>query len=459
MSDLAGRTVVVLGAGRSGVAAARLAKARGAGAVVVVDNAPAEKLARLAGELAAQGIELRAGFGEDAWAWDASALVLVSPGVAAGSALARRAASSGAELLGEQEFASLLAPWPLLAVTGTNGKTTTTELLTACLNAAGRRAVACGNIGTPLSAVVLENPPLDYAVVEVSSFQMEFASRFHPLGGIVLNVTPDHLNRHGSMEAYRRLKLDVLRQLRPNGHAVYHAALEPWVETLAGCSRSRLWLSGEALPPCPGPADWAVSVEGIGRAGEPPLVPRASLCLKGNHNLANAMAVAALLTALGIPLASYRQALESFQAGAHRIERVVQANGVDYVDDSKATDVDAMRQALCTIGPVRGRKIHLIAGGLDKGCDLTGAETELRMYVKGAYLIGACRSRLAQTWGGEIPCREFGSLEEAVEAASAAAEPGDVVLLSPACASMDMFRDYAERGDRFAAAARRLASK
>lgn len=462
LPSLTGSPVLVLGAGKSGIAAARLAASRGA-AVTILDTAPAERLERAGAQLSGTGIRLVPGFTGGKWMGAAVSLVIVSPGIALDSPLAEAGKSTGAPLLGELEFAAQLAPWPLYAVTGTNGKTTATELLTACLKESGRRVEAAGNIGLPLSQLVLDAPALDAAVIEVSSFQMEHAEGLHPELAIVLNITPDHLDRHGSMETYRALKLQLLRQILPGGHAVYHAALESWLEPLPqGVSRSRLWLAGETpeLINRPAAQDWQVTAEGLGPIMPPGLavttVKRSGLNLAGNHNLANVAAVAAAMTALGVPLDQYQQALSQFRAGAHRLQELAEVRGVRYFDDSKATDVDALKQALRTIGPGIGRRVHLIAGGLDKGCSLAEVKTELRMYVKTAYLIGECRERLGQEWGKDVPCQICGSMAEAVQRAAAAAAPGETVLLSPACASMDMFKDYAERGDRFGEAVRAL---
>ena len=452
MMNLPGKQVLVLGAGRSGVAAARLAKAHGA-TVALLDNAPAERFDALKTQMGQEGIAFYPGFQDEQWSAGRIDLVVMSPGIAQGTPLERVALSTKAPLMGELEFGAAFLSCPMLAVTGTNGKTTTVELMTACLRGAGKRVMAAGNIGLPLSQVALEQPELDYLVAEVSSFQLEHASSFHPLVAVVLNVTPDHLNRHGTMEVYRTLKLNLLRQVRPGGHAIYHAQLEEFVKLPSEVEPDRLWLIGEEVVPGPRGADWLVNSDGLARL-EPagtskPLLSRAILQLAGNHNLANALAVVAALSGIGIPLNAYLAAMSNFHSGPHRLQPVAECNGVAFFDDSKATDVDAMKQALKTLGPTRGKKILLIAGGLDKGCALLEVKSELRMYVKEAYLIGDCRQRLAELWREEIPCRLCDSLESAVRDAAAVAKPGDTVLLSPGCASMDMFRDYEERGNRF----------
>ncbi|MBQ4480314.1 MAG: UDP-N-acetylmuramoyl-L-alanine--D-glutamate ligase [Victivallales bacterium] len=452
MMDLQRKQVLVMGAGRSGVAAARLARAHGA-AVVLLDNAPEERFEALKTQMAQEEIAFLPGFQEEQWRGGRIDLVVMSPGIAQGSPMDRVALSTKALVMGELEFGAAFLSCPMLAVTGTNGKTTTVELMAACLREAGKRVMAAGNIGLPLSQVALEQPELEYLVVEVSSFQLEHASSFHPLVAVVLNITPDHLNRHGTMEVYRELKLNLLRQVRAGGHAIYHANLEKFVNIPAEVVPDRLWLIGEEVKQGKRGTDWLVNSDGLARL-EPdgthkPLLSRAILQLVGNHNLANALAVVAALSGIGIPLTAYLAAMSNFHSGPHRLQPIAECNGVAFFDDSKATDVDAMKQALKTLGPTRGKKILLIAGGLDKGCALLEVKSELRMYVKEAYLIGDCRQRLAGLWREEIPCRLCDSLEAAVRDAAAMAKPGDTVLLSPGCASMDMFRDYEERGNRF----------
>ncbi len=463
MTGLAGKRVLVLGAGASGCAAAQLALAQGA-RVTVLDGAAGNAASRRCAALQGQGVEFRWGCSGERWEEGEVSLVVVSPGIPLDSPLHRLGESTGAPMRGELEFGASFLKCPLYAVTGTNGKTTTTELLTACLKATGRRVMAAGNIGVPISQVAWENPPLDALVVEVSSFQLEHAASFHPQAAILLNVTPDHLDRHGSLERYAALKAGLLENLLPGGVAVYHAALEGRLRLPPECRRARLWLAGEEVcaKGCPAARDWRVGGDALRRvlpgedAAEEVVLPRNALRLQGDHNGENALAVVALLEALEIPLADFREALAGFQCGPHRIQRVGKWRGITFVDDSKATDVDAMVQALRTLGPSVGKAISLIAGGLDKGCSLTEAKPEIRRYVKNAFLIGECRGRLQAAWQGEVPCVLCDSLEEAVSQAVRGASQGGIVLLSPGCASMDMFRSYAERGERFAAAMKGL---
>jgi UDP-N-acetylmuramoylalanine--D-glutamate ligase len=304
----------------------------------------------------------------------------------------------------------------------------------------------------------MEGGDYDCAVLEVSSFQLELPEGLAVDAAAILNVTPDHLDRHGTMENYRDIKLRIAALVRPGGTVVCNSALIPWMHCGEGAVPAALCTAGENS--VAGMTSWTVAPEGIcirtADGGENLFIARSALCVRGNHNLANAAAVCAVMSALGIPAESYRGALGEFKCGPHRLEEVGQVGGVTYIDDSKATDVDATRQALRTVGPAAGKHVHLIAGGLDKGCALTDVETELRMYVKQAYLIGTCRQRLARLWEGEIPCILCENMEDAVRKAAANAEAGDIVLLSPACASLDTFKSYAQRGEVFVAAMRAL---
>ena len=454
MSDLLGCRILVLGAGGSGCAAASLARAHGA-EVTIVDSAPREKFASILSRLEEQGIQLECGVTVEKWDGPEIYQVVVSPGIPLDSPLHRLGESTGAPMIGEVDFGASYIDCPILAVTGTNGKTTTVELLSACLDAAGYKVRACGNIGLPVSQVALEGARLDYLVVEISSFQMESSVSFKPRGAILLNVTPDHLDRHGTLECYRGLKTKLLSQVESGGAVVYHAALEKFVALNDAVRRSRLWLCGEHrdFDGRPDASDWAVESDGLYRLREngegEKILSRSGLQLCGSHNLANALAVIAMLDALGINAESYSAALRSFQSGPHRIKVISVRHDVQFVDDSKATDVDAMIQALRTFGTSAGKGIHLIAGGLAKGCTLSEAEPEIRMYVKAVYLIGECKERLASSWKQIVPCTICESMAEAVNCAAEAAIAGETVLLSPGCASMDMFRSYADRGQCF----------
>ncbi|MFA6931757.1 MAG: UDP-N-acetylmuramoyl-L-alanine--D-glutamate ligase, partial [Lentisphaeria bacterium] len=328
-------------------------------------------------------------------------------------------------------------------------KTTSVEMLTYCLKAAGAKAIAAGNIGIPLSQVALQEEKWDYVVVEVSSFQLENASSFHPAAAALLNITPDHLDRHGAFENYRNLKLKLLQQVPEKGLlALKKELLNDPVIAAALKNRSFLTFSAE-----PGQkADFCCSDTAIGACFSEefhPLLEWSKLLFTGKHNYENAMCVLALLQNLPVDQEKVRSALSQFRGGHHRLEKVAEIDGVTYINDSKATNVDAMIKALECCGTPKEQKIILIAGGVDKGCTLQEAKTYLKMYVKQVLLIGDCRHRLAREWRDDVPLQECSDFETAMNAAVAAAQKGDIVLLSPACASFDMFMDYCHRGQSF----------
>lgn len=455
MSVCSGKRVVVLGAGGSGLAAARLACREG-GSVVLLDSASSPALQRRVQGLADEGIEVHLG-----WSGVLPCdLCVCSPGVPLGGELSRGFEEQPGGVISELEFGGSFCTWPRLAVTGTNGKTTVVEMLRHCLHACGLGVEAAGNIGLPLSALALERErALDWVVVEVSSFQLERTQQLPLRGAALLNVTPDHLNRHGTMSAYLATKLRLLRLVEPGGACVVRHDLlrEPQVQD-AVAGRRYVTFSGATGDE----ADYAVRDGWLCRRDASgaweALVSCAELPFGGRHNYENSLAAIALGAETGVSPARLAQALRSFQIGPHRMEVICEeANGqIRYVDDSKATNLDALIQSVRRFD--RGLSdIALIAGGVAKGCDLSQALPELRGRVCGAFLIGECRQQLRSRWGQEVPCVECKSLEEAVSGASACVRKlgGGTVLLAPGCASQDMFADYVERGRCFAAVARR----
>jgi UDP-N-acetylmuramoylalanine--D-glutamate ligase len=357
--------------------------------------------------------------------------VVKSPGVPAEAAVVGAARERGLPLLGEVELAWRLIPNAFVAVTGTNGKTTTTELIGHIHREAGRPVAVAGNVGTALSSLVGRLPPRATVVCEVSSFQLEDVVDFAPEGAVLLNLTPDHLDRHGTLEAYRAAKLRVFAH--QGNHDVAVAPLGLGVEDLGGCARRVCFGAGpEAeLADRAGHLWW----------GDEPLIPDDEIALRGRHNRANAMAAAAICLARGLPAEAVRAALRTFTGVEHRLEDVATVGGVLYVNDSKATNVDSTLVALAAFET----PVHLILGGQGKGQDFAPLGAPVAERCAGVYLIGEDAELIGAAVGG-VP---YGTLERAVEAAAAAAAPGEVVLLSPACASYDQFADFEARGRAF----------
>jgi UDP-N-acetylmuramoylalanine--D-glutamate ligase len=426
-----GRALVV-GLARSGRAAAALL-ARLGWEVVAVDAAPVE-----AEELAGAGVEVRA-------PWDAAVpgvdLVVKSPGVPAEAEPVAAARARGVPVWSEVELAARHLPNPLIGVTGTNGKTTTTELTAHLLREASLGARACGNQGTPLSGLVGAVEPDEWLVVECSSFQLEDAHELHPRGAVLLNLAPDHLDRHASADAYAAAKLRLFQAQEPGDLAIVPEGLHP----PGGARKGRLSQGG----PGPGVVAWGEGGLHLADAG---LVARwDDLPLRGRHNRENQMAAAALAAHAGAPVAALAAGLAGFPGVPHRLEVVGDAGGVRFVNDSKATNPEAAVAALDAY-PAR---VHLIAGGRAKGTPFGDLAAAARGGVVRAYLVGEAAPDLAAAMrDAGVPHEVDGTLERAVASAAARARPGDTVLLAPACASFDQFEDFEDRGAAFRAASR-----
>lgn len=436
---------IVLGLGDSGEAVTRLLLGEGA-KVIVVDAADSPELQarRVAIERVGARVILRC-TALPAGAWD---LCVVSPGLPSDAPWVAEAERRGAEVVSELELAARRCACPLLAITGSNGKSTLVKLCVEALRTAGLRAEPAGNYGPPLSARVSESGALDWLVVEVSSFQLERVRQFHPRVGVLLNLQPNHLDRHGTFEAYASVKARLFDRMTAGDTAIVHQeALSRMQELTQGSPR---WVSfghgSKAQVRCRnGRVRWAPGPKGV-----------ADFQTTIFHNpvleLSAAAATAAMI-ACGVPPTAVVTAAEAFQPLPHRMEFIGCLRGVRYVNDSKATTLSALRAAvLMTPGIVR-----LIAGGLLKEEDLTIPCDVLAQRVRMVYLIGRDAERLFQAWNGRVPCRLCGSLEAAVQAAAAEAQAGDTVLLAPGCASFDQFRNFEERGHRFREAVGRIA--
>ncbi len=458
-----GTRVCVAGVGISGVPAARALLARGA-VVTVVDGRDGEDERRRGVELEQLGVEVRLGAGEQLPA--GTEVVITSPGWRPTAPLLTAAAGSGVPVLGEAELAWALRgagpgrPAPWLALTGTNGKTSTVRMLAAILSAAGLRAQAAGNVGVPLVEAVLADPPYEALAVELSSFQLHWSRNIRPFAAAVLNVAPDHIDWHGSFEDYAA---DKGRIYAGDPVAVYNAD-DFWSARLAaGCPRRFGFTLG-----APGPGELGVEGECLvdrafaaGLRREPrKLAATAEVRPPAPHNVSNALAAAGLALAYGVPPAAVRAGLLAFRPDPHRAAPVTTVRGVHYVDDSKATNPHAAAASLAACASV-----VWIAGGQLKGAAVDDVVAAAGDRLRGAVLMGEDRAAIRGALGRHAPdipvvelaSTDTGAMRHAVREAARLAYPGDTVLLAPAGASFDMFTGYSARGDAFAAAVRLLA--
>jgi UDP-N-acetylmuramoylalanine--D-glutamate ligase len=425
---------LVVGLARSGLAAALALRARGEEVIGVDAGAPPGTEA-----LSEAGVEVHVGT-EGVALLQRVRAVIKSPGVPAEAPVIVAAHSRGLPVIGELELAWRMLPNEFIAVTGTNGKTTTVELIGQIHREAGLPVAVAGNVGTAVSSLVGTVGAETTVVCEVSSFQLEDTVEFAPEAAVLLNISPDHLDRHHTFEAYQGAKLLLFARQGNNDVAV--APLELEVEDLGGCARRVRFGTGAAA---------SVSL----RAGElwweeRPLLAVGEVRLRGAHNVENAMAAAAVCLARGIEEDAVRAGLRSFAGVAHRLEEVASRDGVLFVNDSKATNIASTEVALGAF--VDGGPIHLILGGQGKGQDFTELRGAVERSCEAVYLIGQDTPVIAAALADlGVALEECGDLEHAVPAARLAARPGEVVLLSPACASFDQFADFEARGELFRA--------
>ncbi len=436
--DYKNKNVAVLGAGRSGKAAALLLAQEGA-RVTLLDSAPEEKLVGLE-PLRDAGVYLLCGpaANEDPAVYD---LGILSPGVDPELPLARNFYRKNIPAIGELELGYQFCRVPVIGITGTNGKTTTTELISQMLNACGQRTVACGNIGKPLVEAARERDDLDVLTVEVSSFQLETIRDFHPEISVWLNFAPDHLDRYPSIREYREAKLRIFENQTAGDTAVVNVA-EHLPPIAARITTFSAWTND---------GDFSLG-DGWIKYQQQPILNLAEAQLRGPHNAENMMAALAVGRARGLSFEEMVPPLCAYRAQLHRIEFIRTIGGVDYVNDSKATNLDALEKALLSAT----KPIVLIAGGKDKGFNFRSITTLVRQKVRHAILIGEIGGRIADDWEGATECEVVGSLGAAVTRAQNVAREGEVVLFSPGTSSFDMFKSYADRGDQFRALVRAL---
>ncbi|MBI3603045.1 MAG: UDP-N-acetylmuramoyl-L-alanine--D-glutamate ligase [Nitrospirae bacterium] len=454
LAELKGKKVTVMGLARSGVAAARLLQAVGA-KVTVADAKEDADVATVLSQLDRRALTVMVGRGYES-ALEGAELVVISPGVPYRMAALQAVRRRGGRVIGEMELASWFLTAPTLAVTGTNGKSTTVTLTGLFLAESGKRVFVGGNLGTPLCEAALAfyqwksqgrgdvKGPYDYIVAEVSSFQLETIERFHPWIAAVLNVSMDHMDRYESLQDYVETKARIFQNQTAEDFALLNrddervAGLDRGLRAkVLGFSRTKPVEAGAYLD-----GDRVMVAVG-GRIDE--VCRREDIRIPGGHNLANAMAALTIALLCGCPLEAARRVLQTFPGLEHAMEIVRERAGVTFVNDSKGTNVDATLKALESFN----RPIVLIAGGRDKGGDFARLGESVARRVKKVILIGEAAPRIREALSGFERISDAASLREAVETAAREATSGDVVLLSPACASFDMFADYKDRGTQF----------
>ena len=477
MLELKNKRVLVVGLGKSGLAAAHFLKARGA-RVTVSDARPAMLIAELS-EMLEQGFMVEAG-SHGLLTFRRQDLIVVSPGVPMSTPELKQVRAMGAHIIGELELGAQYLQGEVVAVTGSNGKTTTTTLIGEILKAAGRPTLVGGNIGRPVTAMVDESvalsrggeqeadPPPDHpseprplagdpgaakddnstvwSVLEVSSFQLETVETFKPRIALVLNITPDHLDRHGTFEAYAALKARVTEFQTAEDFLVLNGE-DKDTQMIAAKTKAQIYWFSARRPMKQGAFVHGESILFVPREGAKaePVMPVAEIPLAGTHNVENVLAAVCAARLAGVEHETIREAVHGFKAVEHRLEFVREVEGVKYYNDSKATNVDAAMKAVESFAG----GVHLILGGKDKGSDYRVLEPLLRERVKTVITIGSAAEKIERQLDGVVKIERAETLERAVTFAHAAAVAGDTVLLAPACASFDQFESYEQRGRVF----------
>lgn len=443
--DLKNKRVLVVGLGKSGVSAALYLRRMGA-RVTVSDARPSESLANEIPALLDAGIMVETG-GHGVLTFRRQDLVVVSPGVPLSTPEVQQVLRYGTPLIGELELAAQALKGKVIAITGSNGKTTTTSLIGHILQHAGPKTQVGGNIGLPVVELLAHDTPETWNVLEVSSFQLETIQTFRPHIALVLNITPDHLDRHGTFENYAAAKARITENQTAGNYLVLNAEDKPTQMVAAKTKAQIHWFSGDRRVK----QGAFVHADGIylirSEGGSPePVMPTEEIPLRGAHNIENVLAAIQAATLAGVPLPTIRQAVATFQAVDHRLQFVANVDGVDFYNDSKATNVDATIKALQSFD----KGVRLILGGKDKGSDYTVLAPLLRERAAAVYTIGAAAEKIEQHLVNVVPVRHCETLQTAVDRATEEADPGDTVLLAPACASFDQFDSYEHRGRVFA---------
>jgi UDP-N-acetylmuramoylalanine--D-glutamate ligase len=446
--ELRKKKVLVVGLGKSGLAAALFLRDHGA-QVTVSDTRSAAALAKDIPALLDAGIMVEAG-GHGLLTFRRQDLIVVSPGVPLDTPEVKQAVLLDIPVIGELELAARFLKGSIVAITGSNGKTTTTSLVGKIFADAGLPTQVGGNIGLPVIDLIPESTDVTVNVLEVSSFQLETVDEFHPRIAVILNITPDHLDRHGTFENYVAAKEKIFARQTPADALVLNAddhttqmcaahALTTSKPNVYWFSATRVVRQGAFVRD--GVVCWIEKENGAAE----PILPIAEIALKGQHNVENVLAAVAAARLATIPAESIRKSVAEFHAVEHRLEFVAQIAGVDFYNDSKATNVDATMKAVASFPG----GIHLILGGKDKDSDYTLLTPLLRERVRAVYTIGSAAEKIQRELAGVVKIEAAATLDRAVAIAATAAQPGDVVLLAPACSSFDQFDNYEHRGRVF----------
>ncbi len=449
--DLHNKRVLVVGLGKSGVASALFLKARGA-RVTVSDSKPQEQFGDEIPALLDHGIAVETGaHGERTF--QGQDLIVVSPGVPVDAPPLVQARALGETVIGEIELAARFFPGPIIAITGSNGKTTTTTLAGEIVAAGGHPTVVGGNIGTPAISLVENATPETIAVLEVSSFQLETIQTFRPKIAVVLNITPDHLDRHRTFVAYADAKARIFENQQAGDFAVLNAD-DPTCESFASRTRANAFRFSRTIEVEQGAYTRDGRILFRDANGQREIMLVSEIPLKGAHNVENVLATVCVGSLMGCSPEIISQTIRNFKAVEHRLEYVATIHGVEYYNDSKATNVDATIKAIESFPA----NIHLILGGKDKGSDYSVLNDLLRQRVKQVYTIGAAAAKIEFQVQEATKIVHAETLETAVKRAAIEAQPGEVVLLAPACASFDQFKNYEQRGRVFKEVVRELST-
>src|SRR5256885_8567065 len=440
--DFHNKRVLVVGLGKSGVASALFLKAKGAH-VTVSDAKSEDQLGEAIPVLLDAGIAVETG-GHGERTFHGQDLIVVSPGVPVDAPSLVQARSLGETVIGEIELAAQFFPGTIVAITGSNGKTTTTTLAGELIAASGFPTIVGGNIGTPAISLVEGATPETMAVLEVSSFQLETIQTFRPKVAVVLNVTPDHLDRHRTFAAYVDAKARIFENQQESDFAVLNAD-DPTCAELSGRTRARVFWFSRKKEVNQGAYTRDGQIIFSDTKTESEVMPISEIPLKGTHNLENVLAAICVGAVMGCKSEATRRAVREFKAVEHRLEYVATIRGVEYYNDSKATNVDATIKALESFPA----NIHIILGGKDKGSDYSVLKDLLHQRAKRAYTIGKAAEKIESQIKDSAEIVHAGTLDLAVKRIASAAEAGDIVLLAPACASFDQFQNYEERGRVF----------